>query len=131
MALTGVGVALVFMGVEQGKPLYTVGGVALALLCLVVTFMVIDGDRREKYAAEAGAARAQRFWQPAHYCRDCNSVFCPGEAPWRGVLTPEQFKKLVWTEAGYADQLVPGDKAKDAELPSGVLAERRQGSAGV
>ncbi|GAA2277178.1 hypothetical protein GCM10010234_11500 [Streptomyces hawaiiensis] len=51
-------------------------------------------------------------------------MFCPGGAPWQGALTPEQFKKLVWTEAGYGDQLPTGDKARDAVLPSGVLPQR-------
>ncbi|MFH8485031.1 hypothetical protein [Streptomyces longisporoflavus] len=124
MALTALGGGLAYTGVQQDKPLYTLGGVALALICLLGTFVVVRSDGREKYAAEAGAARAERLWQPAHYCYGCTSVFCPGGTPWQGVLTPDQFKKLVWTEAGYADQLLTGDKAKDAELPAGVLGER-------
>ncbi|MEU6676486.1 hypothetical protein [Streptomyces sp. NPDC046925] len=123
IVLTGLGVALAYTGVQQDKPLYTVGGAALALICLLGTFVVVRGDGREKAAAEAGAARANQLWQPAHYCYGCTSVFCPGGTPWQGVLTPEAFKKLVWTEADYADQLLPGDKAKDAKLPSGVLRE--------
>ncbi|MEV7884236.1 hypothetical protein ACWD3I_37385 [Streptomyces sp. NPDC002817] len=87
-------------------------------------------DRREKAAAEAGLPRAERLWRPAHYCYGCTSVFCPGGTPWQGLLTPEQFKKLVWTEAGYGDQLVVGDKAKDAEVPSGVLTGRFQDPSG-
>ncbi|MGW6318900.1 hypothetical protein [Streptomyces sp. NPDC055099] len=124
MLLTGLGVALAYTGVEEDKPLYTIGGVVLALVCFFGTFMVVRSDGREKSAEEAGEARAKRLWQPARYCYGCTSVFCPGGTPWQGVLTPEQFKKLVWTEAGYADQLQPGDKAKDAELPADVLRER-------
>lgn len=124
MVLTGLSVAFAYTGVEQDKPLYTVGGVVLALLCFFGTLAVVRSDGREKYAAEAGETRAERLWRPAHYCFGCTSVFCPGDTPWQGVLAPEQFKKLVWTEAGYADQLQPGDKAKDAELPAGVLRER-------
>ncbi|MEU7576706.1 hypothetical protein AB0B50_03785 [Streptomyces sp. NPDC041068] len=123
MLLTALGIGLVYMGVDQHKPLYSLGGAALALVCFFGTFMVVRSDRREKDAAEAGYPRAERLWQPAHYCYGCTSVFCPGGTPWRGVLTPEQFKKLVWTEAGYADQLLAGDKAKDAQIPADVLPE--------
>ncbi|MFJ6084336.1 hypothetical protein ACIQI8_23325 [Streptomyces sp. NPDC092369] len=124
MVLTGIGVALAYTGVHQSKPLYTVGGVLLALICFFGTIAVVRGDGREKSAAEAGAPRAKRLWEPARYCYGCASVFCPGDTPWRGVLAPEQFKKLVWTEAGYADQLVVGDKAKDAEIPADALPGR-------
>ncbi|MGX1134114.1 hypothetical protein RKD49_006304 [Streptomyces glaucescens] len=124
MVLTGIGVALAYTGVGQEKPLYTIGGALLALVCLVGTFFVVRDDRRGKAAAEAGGGRADRLWRPAHYCYGCASVFCPGGTPWPGALTPAQFKKLVWTEAGYADQLQPGDEARDAELPPGLLPGR-------
>lgn len=124
MVLTGLGVVLAYMGVHQDKPLYMVGGVLLALVCFVGTIAVVRSDGREKAAAEAGAPRAERLWRPAQYCYGCTSVFCPGGTPWRGVLTPEQFKKLVWTEAGYADQLVVGDKAKEVEIPADALPGR-------
>ncbi|MFF8947106.1 hypothetical protein ACF1A5_33575 [Streptomyces sp. NPDC014864] len=124
MVLTGMGVALAATGVGQDKPLYTVAGVLLALVCFFGTFAVVRDDRREKAAAEAGAGHADWLWQPAHYCYGCGSVFCPGGVPWPGALTPEQFKKLVWTEAGYADQLTPGDRAREAELPPDVLPWR-------
>ncbi|MER7481556.1 hypothetical protein ABTX60_28650 [Streptomyces sp. NPDC126510] len=124
MVLTGMGIAFAYVGVHQDKPLYLVGGAAFALLCLVGTIVVSRSDGREKAAAEAGAQRAERLWRPAHHCSDCSSVFCPGGAPWQGALTPEQFKKLVWAKAGYADQLPTGDKARDAVIPSGVLPQR-------
>ncbi|MEU6673859.1 hypothetical protein [Streptomyces sp. NPDC046925] len=50
-------------------------------------------------------------------------MFCPGGSPWQGVLTTEQFKKLVWRQGRYDRQLQPGDKAKDAEIPPGTLTE--------
>ncbi|MFJ2771034.1 hypothetical protein [Streptomyces sp. NPDC087300] len=124
VVLTGIGVGLAYMGVDQEKPLYTIGGVVFALLCFFGTFAVVRGDRRESAAAAAGSERAERLWTPAYYCYGCTSVFCPGGTPWRGVLTPEQFKKLVWTEGGFADQLEPGDKAREAEIPHGVLPDR-------
>ncbi|MEV3970414.1 hypothetical protein AB0K68_20060 [Streptomyces sp. NPDC050698] len=124
MVLTGMSIVFSDMGVRQDKPLYTVGGVVLALLCVIGTFVVVRGDRREKAAAEAGAGRAERVWRPAYYCTYCSSVFCPGGIPWQGALTPEQFKKLVWTEAGYAGQLPAGDKARDAQIPVGVFPGR-------
>lgn len=117
MVLTGMGGALVYMGLQEHKPLYTLGGAALALICFFGTIMVVRIDAREKADEEAGAARADELWRPAHFCSGCSSVFCPDGTPWQGVLTTEQFKKFVWTQAGYADQLSPGDKAREAEVP--------------
>ncbi|MBO8198851.1 hypothetical protein JW613_11110 [Streptomyces smyrnaeus] len=114
MVLTGIGVALAYAGTEQDKPLYLAGGVALALVCFLGTLAVVRGDRRERAAETAGAERAARVWDPAFYCHGCECVFCPGGVPWQGALTPEQFKKFVWTEAGYADQLT--GPAKEASL---------------
>ncbi|MGP3974935.1 hypothetical protein ACTWQF_13190 [Streptomyces sp. 8N114] len=114
MVLTGIGVALAYTGKEQDKPLYLAGGIALAVLCFVGTIAVVRSDRRERTAESAGSGRAARVWDPAFYCYGCESVFCPGGVPWQGVLTPEQFKKFVWTEAGYADQLT--GPAKEARL---------------
>ncbi|MFI6565420.1 hypothetical protein [Streptomyces sp. NPDC050534] len=124
MVLTGLGIALAYTGVQQHKTLYLVGGVLLAVVSFVGTIAVVRGDGREKTAAHAGASRAERLWRPAQYCYDCVGVFCPGGTPWQGFLTPEQFKKLVWTEAGYADQLVAGDKALETEIPADALPER-------
>jgi hypothetical protein len=45
-------------------------------------------------------------------------VFFPSGTPWPHPLTPEQFRKYVWTEAGYGEQL--DKKAKDASLPPGL-----------
>ncbi|MEV0096518.1 hypothetical protein [Streptomyces sp. NPDC050738] len=121
LVLTGLGVGLAYTGVQQEKPLYVLGGVALAIVLAIGTVVVIRGDRREMAAEQAGQARADWLWRPAHYCYGCESVFCPAAAPWWGVLTPEQFKKFIWTEAGYGDQLTVGDKARDAEVPVGTL----------
>ncbi|MFD7231019.1 hypothetical protein [Streptomyces sp. NPDC059881] len=117
------GGGLAYTGVDQDKPLYVLGGVVLAALILAGTLFVVRDDSREKAAEQAGEARADQLWRPAHYCAACESVFCPGGRPWAGRLTPEQFKKLVWTRAGYGDQLAPGDKAKDAVLPERFVAE--------
>lgn len=125
MVITGIGIALAVFGVQQHKPLYTAGGIGMALVMFVGTLVVVRSDGREKAAEQAGAERADRLWQPARYCYGCTSVFCPGGAPWQGVLTPEQFKKLVWTQAGYEDQLDGGDKASAAEVPRGTLTEQR------
>ncbi|MFD9905240.1 hypothetical protein [Streptomyces sp. NPDC059063] len=121
MVLVALSLAWAYMGTDQGKPLYVGGGIGLAVLLFVATLLVVRGDGREKAAEEAGRERADRLWLPAHYCPDCVSVFCPEGTPWRGLLTPEQFKKLVWTEAGYGDQLAPGDEAKDAVVPPGTV----------
>lgn len=119
LVLTGMGVALAFMGVDQDNTLYLAGGIALALVCAVGTFVVVRDDGREKHAESSGEMLADRVWAPARYCYGCESVFCPDGTPWRGALTPEQFKKLVWTEGRYADQLTCA--AKDAEIPAGTL----------
>ncbi|WP_329118827.1 hypothetical protein [Streptomyces sp. NBC_01465] len=121
LVLIGLGGGLAYTGMQQEKPLWVLGGVVLAILLVIGTVVVVRGDRREKAAEEAGEPRANWLWQPAHYCYGCESVFCPGGAPWQGVLTPEQFKKLVWSEAGYGDQLTVGDKARDAQVPPGTL----------
>lgn len=63
---------------------------------MVGAIAVVRGDGQEKAAVEAGEARADWLWRSAHYCYGCEAVFCPGGSPWRGMLTPEQFKKLVW-----------------------------------
>ncbi|MGR8009064.1 hypothetical protein [Streptomyces hypolithicus] len=112
------------MGMEQGKPLHTLGGAVLAVLAFAATIAVVRGDSREKAAEQAGQPRADQLWLPAHYCVACEVVFCPAGGPWLGRLTVEQFKEMLWTEAGYADQLAPGDKAKDAVLPGWFVIER-------
>lgn len=121
MVLAGLALAWACMGIDQGKPLYTGGGAVLAVLLFAGTVVVVRGDGREKAAERAGERRAAALWDPAHYCRACESVFCPQGVPWQGLLTPEQFKKLVWTEAGYADLLPVGDKAAGAEVPTGTV----------
>ncbi|MEI5097931.1 hypothetical protein RB200_03810 [Streptomyces sp. PmtG] len=110
------------MGEEQGKPLYVFGALALTVVIVVVTSLVLRDDRRGRSTVRAGAARADRLWRPARYCPGCDAVFCPRGTPWRGLLTPEQFKKLVWTEGGYAGQLPPQDAAQAARVPPGTLA---------
>ncbi|GHH81102.1 hypothetical protein [Streptomyces capitiformicae] len=115
MVLTGIGVGLAHSGVQNDKPLYTIGGSLLAVLLFIGTIAVVNGERRERKLVAAGKERAERLWRPAHHCSACGSVFYPGGSPWAGPLTPEQFKKYVWTEAGY-DKLLD-NKAKDASLP--------------
>ncbi|MGW7079820.1 hypothetical protein [Streptomyces sp. NPDC054866] len=119
----GIGGALVYQGDVENNQLYTVGGVVLGLLILAATLAVVRQDGREKDAETSGETLANEFWLPAHYCYGCEGVFCPGGTPWQGVLTPEQFKKLVWRQGCYDRQLQPGDKAKDAEVPPGTLIE--------
>lgn len=124
MVLVALSLGWAWMGTDPEKPLYVWGGIVLAVLLFVGTLVVVRGDGREKAAERAGAGRADVLWGPAHYCPGCERVFCPQGEPWRGLLTPEQFKKLVWGEAGYADQLAPGDGAKEADVPPGTLVGR-------
>ncbi|WP_200308280.1 hypothetical protein [Streptomyces adelaidensis] len=101
LVLAGIGAGLAYSGVQDDKPLYTIGGSVLAVLLFVGTIAVIRGERRERNIVAAGRDRAERLWRPAHFCSSCQSVFYPGGSPWPGPLTPEQFKKYVWTEAGF------------------------------
>ncbi|UUU30123.1 hypothetical protein JIX56_09605 [Streptomyces sp. CA-210063] len=118
MVMAGIGAGLAYSGVQNDKPLYTIGGSLLAVLLFVGTIVVVRGERRERKAVVAGEAHAERLWRPAHHCSSCGSVFYPGGSPWPGPLTPEQFKKYVWTEAGYGKQL--DTKVKGVSLPPGM-----------
>jgi hypothetical protein len=119
MVMVGVGAALAYSGIDNGKPLYAVGGSLLAVLLFVGTIVVVRGESRERSLVEAGEPRADALWRSAYYCPGCASVFCAAGTPWQGLLTPEQFKKLVWTEAGYAKQLE--ERFEDVDLPPGIL----------
>lgn len=118
LLLTGVCAGLAYSGVQNDKPLYTIGGSLLTVLLLVGTILVIRGERRERRVVAAGKERAEELWRSASYCSACAAVFFPGGAPWQGLLTPEQFKKFVWTNAGYEKQL--DDKLKEVPLPPGI-----------
>ncbi|MFD4482775.1 hypothetical protein ACFWPU_42640 [Streptomyces sp. NPDC058471] len=117
------GGGLTYQGVVEDNQLYTVGGVVLGLLIFAATLAVVRDDGQKKDAETSGETLANEFWLPAHYCYSCEGVFCPGGTPWQGILTTEQFKKLVWRQGCYDRQLQPGDKAKDAEIPPGTLIE--------
>ncbi|MFC3574665.1 hypothetical protein ACFOZ0_15555 [Streptomyces yaanensis] len=114
MLMVGVGVALAYEGIRYDKALYTVGGSLLAVLLFVGTIVVVRGEGRERAFVTAGEPRADALWRSAYYCPGCASVFCPGGTPWQGLLTPEQFKKFVWTEAGYGKRLE--ERFTDVEL---------------
>ncbi|MDX2826361.1 hypothetical protein PV416_36155, partial [Streptomyces ipomoeae] len=115
MVLSGIGVGLAYSGVQNDKPLYTIGGSILAVLLFVGTLAVIRDERRERNIVASGRARAEGLWSPAYHCSSCDSVFYPGGSPWPGPLTPEQFKKYVWTEAGF-DKLFD-KQMKGVDLP--------------
>lgn len=119
MLMAGIGVALAYSGIDNDKALYTIGGSLLAVLLFVGTIVVVRGEGRERARVEAGESRADALWRSAYYCSGCASVFCPGGTPWQGLLTPEQFKKFMWTEAGYGKQLE--EQFKDVDLPPGIL----------
>ncbi|MER6015032.1 hypothetical protein [Streptomyces bluensis] len=123
--MTGVGAGLAYSGVQGDKPLYTIGGSLLAVLLLVGTAAVIRGEARERRVVAAGRARAEELSRSASYCPGCASVFYADGTPWQGVLTPEQYQKYVWTEAGYGTRLDAA--AKDVALPPGIPV--RQGGA--
>ncbi|MFI9644944.1 hypothetical protein ACIHAA_01405 [Streptomyces sp. NPDC052040] len=120
MLMAAVGIALACGGIRGGKPLFTAGGSLLAVVLFVGTLVVVRGETRERVLVAAGAPRAEALWRPAYHCTGCGSVFCPGGTPWPGRLTPEQFRKLVWTEAGHGPQLE--ERAAEAELPPGLQA---------
>lgn len=115
MVLTGVCAGLAQHGVQSGKPLFTIGGSVLAVLLFLGTLWVIRGEVRERAVVTAGRPRAEALWNPAHHCASCDSVFYPSGSPWPGPLTTDQFRKYVWTEAGFHEQLE--EKLKQVELP--------------
>ncbi|WP_320783646.1 hypothetical protein [Streptomyces sp. CRN 30] len=118
LLLTLVGGALAHDGIQHGKPLHTVGGSLLAVLLFAVTVKVVVGEIRERRAVAAGEPRADALWRSASYCSGCAAVFFPGGDPWPHPITPEQFKKYVWTEAGFHEQLKELDeRAADVALP--------------
>ncbi|MFF3904709.1 hypothetical protein ACFYZJ_01630 [Streptomyces sp. NPDC001848] len=118
MLLAGVGIALAYGGIAHHRPPYTAGGALLAALLLVGTAVVVRREARERALVTAGESRAEALWRPAYHCAGCASVFCPGGTPWQGLLTPEQFKKFVWTEAGYDKELE--ERFTDVDLPPGI-----------
>jgi hypothetical protein len=118
LLLSGVGAALAYSGTQSGEPLYTVGGSLLAVLLFTGTVLVIRGEARQRRVVEAGEERAEELWRPASYCSACGTVFYPRGDPWQGRLTPGQFQKLVWTEAGYGEQL--DESLKRVALPPGM-----------
>ncbi|WP_338895468.1 hypothetical protein WBG99_06905 [Streptomyces sp. TG1A-60] len=120
MVLAGIGAGLAHSGVQHDKPPYTIGGTLLAVLLLVGTLVVIRGEFRERAAVAAGEPRAERVWRPAHHCASCACVFYPAGTPWPGPLTPDQFRKYVWTEAGFDQQI--DERLRDVELPPGTPA---------
>ncbi|WP_319244397.1 hypothetical protein [Streptomyces sp. MB09-02B] len=115
MALTVVCAGLAQHGVQDDKPLFTIGGAVLAVLLFVGTLWVVRGEARERATVAAGRPRAEELWNPAHHCASCESVFYPTGSPWAGPLTTDQFRKYVWTEAGFTKQL--DEKLKQVELP--------------
>ena len=115
MILAGIGAGLAYSGVQNDKPLYTVGGTILAVLLFAGTLWVIRGESRERAIVKAGKPRAEHLWRPAHYCASCESVFYPTGSPWPGPLTTDQFRKYVWTEAGF-DQRID-EQLRKVELP--------------
>jgi hypothetical protein len=101
MVLAGIGAGLAYSGVQNDKPLYTAGGAVLAVLLFAGTLWVIRGEARERATVTAGGPRADALWRPARHCASCDSVFYPTGSPWPVPLTTDQFRKYVWTEAGF------------------------------
>lgn len=115
MVLAFVCAGLARHGVQNDKPLFTTGGAALAVLLFVGTLWVVRGEARERATVAAGRPRAEELWAAACFCASCESVFYPTGSPWPGPLTTDQFRKYVWTEAGFTKQL--DEKLKQVELP--------------
>ncbi|SFM91837.1 hypothetical protein SAMN04487980_1007242 [Streptomyces sp. cf124] len=115
MVMAFVCAGLAQHGLQNDKPLFTVGGGVLAVLLFVGTLWVIRGEARERVTVTAGRPRAEALWNPAHFCASCESVFYPTGSPWPGPLTTDQFKKFVWTEAGFGKQL--DERLRKTDLP--------------
>lgn len=95
----------------ENSTLATIGNcfAGLAALCLLAT--VVAFVRRG--AVTRGRPAADAVWRRGWYCQRCALVhFSPGEEP-AGVLTgqvlsPDQFRALVWTVGGYGNRAKPG-----------------------
>ncbi|WP_030382459.1 MULTISPECIES: hypothetical protein [unclassified Streptomyces] len=123
LIMAGVGLALAHGGLTGHTTVHTVGGTLLTLLALAGTALVVRNESRGRATVTVGEPRADALWQPAYHCPGCASVSCPGGEPWQGRLTPEQFRKLVWTEAGYGGELE--ERARTAVVPPGTLPRPR------
>ncbi|MDT0323104.1 hypothetical protein [Streptomyces millisiae] len=116
-AVEGVLIAVVagaaggYYAEERDLPWLTAVGAVAAVLILAATFAIVRGETRDERRVRDGRPRADALSAGARYCFRCRGVFHSG-AHWPGVLTPEQFRHLVWTGAGYGDQL--DGKAKQA-----------------
>ncbi|GGZ26603.1 hypothetical protein [Streptomyces poonensis] len=115
LLLTAVGGALAYEGIQKDKQLYTIGGSVLAVLLFLGTIYVIFDEIRERRVVAAGESRADALWRSASCCSGCGAVFFPAGSPWPHPLTPEQFQKYVWTEAGYGKRL--DKRVRDVALP--------------
>lgn len=120
LVFLALAVALAWNGWEEGSTLKLSGGVVAAAVVVICTVAALRSDQREVVLVEAGWSTANRLTARAYYCHQCDQVFCPGDTPWRGMLTPEQFKKLIWTEAGYGEKLT--GKARKSEIPAETLS---------
>lgn len=106
------GAAGTYYADERDLPWLTAAGAAAGVLILVATIAIVRGEAREARQVRAGAPQAAALSDAARYCYTCRGVFCPSQHPWPGVVTPEHFRRHVWTAAGYGDRL--DGKAKAA-----------------
>jgi hypothetical protein len=119
----GEGIVLAVMAGAAGKyfaddrdlPWLTAVGAVIGVLIVVATIVIVRDETRDARRVRAGASQAAALTAEARYCYTCQGVFYPSGHPWPGIVTPEHFRRHVWTAAGYGDQL--DAEAKTTELP--------------
>ncbi|GAA4930598.1 hypothetical protein GCM10023237_60790 [Streptomyces coeruleoprunus] len=90
---------------DRGLPWLTAVGAVVAVLIVVGTIALLRSETRDARRVRAGAPQAAALTAGARYCYTCRGVFHSSGGPWQGLLTPEQFRRHVWTAAGYGDLL--------------------------
>ncbi|MFF7727162.1 hypothetical protein [Streptomyces sp. NPDC008001] len=95
---------------DRGLPWLTPVGAVAAVLILVATIAIVRGEAREARRMRSRAAEVAALTAEARYCQTCRGVFHPSGIAWSGLATPEQFRRHIWTAAGYGDLLDPGGR---------------------
>ncbi|MBZ4323781.1 hypothetical protein [Streptomyces huiliensis] len=91
-----------------------IGGIVAALMVVGLIFF-LRSENRDARRVRAGRDRAAELTGDARYCFPCGGVFHPSGTPWQGLVTPDQYRRHVWTGAGYGDLL--DGKGQAAPMP--------------
>lgn len=107
-ALGVAGMILVWAGAAVGdgafRPAFWCGMAAFAGALALYGWAAARRARAARVARGIPAALA--LWRRAWYCERCDGVFFDGVSlGGEGLLSASEFRRLVWSEGGYADLL--------------------------